>query len=66
MIIPRPVFLPLPCQELGVEEMDEVGEQQVGLALRLLEITRREDVADDDLMVLEGIEKRIDRALFRQ
>lgn len=33
MIIPRPVSLPLPCQQLGMEEMDEVGQQQVGLAL---------------------------------
>jgi hypothetical protein len=38
MIVFRLVSLPLPCQELGMEEMDEVGEQQVGLALRLLEI----------------------------
>ena len=65
MIIPRPVSLPFSCQELGMEEMDEVGQQQVGLALRLLKITRREDVADDDLMVLEGIEERIDRTFFR-
>ena len=48
-----------------MEEMDEVGQQQVGLALRLLEITRREDVADDNLVVLEGIEERIDGTLFR-
>lgn len=65
MIIPRPVSLPFSCQELGMEEMDEIGEQQIGLALRLLKITRQEDVADNDLVVLEGVEEWIDGTLFR-
>ena len=33
MIILRLIPLPLPCQQLGVEEIDEIGQQQVRLAL---------------------------------
>ena len=66
MIVFRLITLPFSHQTFGMEEIDEIGKQNVRLNLWVFKIPHLADVAHNDFSVFTSIEERIDWAFTLQ